>query len=174
MGIGETPGMLALLRTITLACCVSLVAARAPLSSEGVIINLSQSPIALSTVWSSGTFDYDFVSGGVGPTYFNDCLYYFVHSKQRIQRIEFMFALSTVGGELRGPSLPVNVAYRNDGKDVGAGRPAACRKYGYEDGAKGLRLVAWVNSVYFRDGTAWHAPTADNLQPIIAAALSRE
>ena len=164
--------MLGLLRTITLACCISLVAARAPLTSAGVIINLSGSPIALSSVWSTGAFDYDFVTGGVGPIYFNDCLYYFVHTKRRIERIEFMFALSTVGGEVRGTVLPVNVAYRNGGKNVGGGRMASCRRYGYEDGAKGLRLIAWVNAVYFRDGTAWHAPTAGSLQPIISGALS--
>lgn len=164
--------MLGPLRTITLACCISLVAARAPLSSKGVIVNLSRSPITLSTVWSTAAFDYDFVSGGVGPTYFNDCLYYVVHTKQSIKRIEFIFALSTVDGELRGPALPVNIVYRNGSKNGGGKRLSACRRYGYEDGAKGLRLIAWVNAVYFLDGTAWHAPTPDNLQPIITGALS--
>lgn len=166
--------MLGLFRAATLACCLALVAARPPLSSEGVIVNLARSPIALSTVWSTGAFDYDFTTGGVGPTYFNDCLYYVVRTKQSIERIEFMFALSTAGGKLRGSSLPVNVVYRKGVKNVGGDRLSACRRYGYEDGANGLRLIAWVNAVYFFDGTAWHAPTGGNLQPVIAGALSRQ
>lgn len=156
-----------------LACCALLIAAHAPLSSVGIGVNLSGAPITISSVWSTAAFDYDFVSGGAGPTYFDDCLYYAVRSKRRIERVEFLFALS-VAGSLRGPTLPVTVVYEAGGDRNGGDKPSACRRHGYGDGARGGRLIAWVNAVYYADGTAWHAPTGDRLKPIVTQTLDRQ
>lgn len=174
MAIEARRGMLGPIRTIALACCIFLVAARPPLTSEGVVVNFARSPVALSTVWSTASFDYDFVSGGVGPIYFNDCLDYLVRTKRPIKRIEFAFALSGPDGKLHGPALPVNVIYRNDAKVKEGDKLSSCKIYGYEAGAKGLPLIAWVSAVHFVDGTVLRAPGANNLRFIISEDLSKQ
>ena len=161
-------------RIAALACCLSLLTASFPLSSPGIAIRFHRPPITVSSVWSTATFDYDFVTGGVGSTHFNDCLHYVVNAKRSITRVDFLFALSTPRGKFRGRALPVSVVYRTVATIAKSEKMAACRRYGYEDGTWGLRLIAWVNEVDFSDGTIWRAPTSHNLRLIISAQLSQQ
>ena len=166
--------MLRLRRAAALVCGLFLVGMGSQSSGQGIAVNFVRSPIVLSTVWSTIAFNYDYVNGSDEQISFNDCLYYIVRTKRRIKRIEFVFALSGPDGKLPGPALPVDVIYRNDAKSNEGDKQSSCKIYGYENGARGLPLIAWVNAVHFVDGTVWHAPRANNLRVIISGELSKQ
>jgi hypothetical protein len=154
-------------KTAPLFAAIFMVAA-VPESSQGIPIQLEASRIRISDVWSVAAFDYNPATGGVGPTYFNDCLYYYAPADAI--HIQFVFAVADSSGNIIGEQLPVDVRFKT-GHSTDE-RQSACRRHGYVDGFRGLRLIVFTSRVDFADGKFWKVPPAGDLSNVIREAIA--
>lgn len=139
-----------------------------------VPVQLPGLKIELVSVTSTWATDQVFMNGRIqqGPIYFNDCLTWINRADVDVTHVQFIYATVTPTGEVKHKPLPLDVRYR---AHPGEKRDdhSNCRSYGYANGADGLWLVAWVNEVDFADGTSWHAPPQEKMQPYILNALPK-
>src|SRR5579862_5409908 len=143
------------------------------LDSHGLAVQIAASKIDILSVSSSSAFDYDPASGGVTPTYFNDCVIYESVTDSLPNHIQFTFAMVDGRGELTQSPLPVDLRSKDQSRSVDK-KGSTCRRHAYQNGWRKLRLVAWVNVVDFADGTHWQAPPVDQMKSYILAALQKE
>lgn len=136
---------------------------------KGLAVQNPDSKIALLSVRTTLGMDYDFARRTQGPTYFNDCVTIVNRSAVDVVHMQFMYAMVNDEGIVKVRPGYVDVRYRAKPGEVRDDR-SNCLDHGFANGG-GLRLVAWVNEADFSDGTSWHAPSIDQIEPYIRGAL---
>jgi hypothetical protein len=150
---------------------LALTAATRSSGDNSVAVQIPGSGIELLSVFSDMQTEFNVVTNPDGNVYFNDCAtIQALPGHAPLEHAKLIFAAVDNQGEVKRPLLALDLTFKRRPLPATLG---GCRDHAYENGDRGLRLVAWVNVADFADGTHWQAPPIDQMTPYILDALPK-